>query len=83
MPVFLQVLYECHLQHPEQTFIFSMPSMTLSARYGATTGMKTAFLPRNFKRMSAMEQQACFDYMEPFRIIDDSFNYTKCIAHDQ
>jgi hypothetical protein len=56
--------------------------MTLSARYGATTGMKTACLPRNFKRVSAMGQQAYFDYMEPFRIIDDSFNYTKCIAHD-
>ena len=32
--------------------------------------------------MSAMEQQAYFDDMEPFRIIDDSFNYTKFIAHD-
>ena len=79
---FLRALHECHLKLPERTLIFPAPH-TLAARYGATTGMKTAFLPNNWERMSAMKKKAYFAYLEPFLIIDDSFQPSECLSYDQ
>ena len=36
--------------------------------------MKTAFMPRNFNRVGEMEKQVYFTYMEPFIVVDESFD---------
>jgi hypothetical protein len=78
---FLHALYECHPQQPNLTLIFA--NSTLRSRYGATFRMKAAGIPSNLEHMSAMEKQTYFTYMEPFLIIDDSFDPSECPNHDK
>jgi hypothetical protein len=78
----LSSLYKCHLMQPERTLVFV--GGTVSAlRYGATTGMKAASKPSNYFRMTEAERKKYFEYMEPFLVIDESFNYKNCTPHDK
>ena len=80
---FLNALHECHLKQPEHTLIFSRYLSRFTARYGAITGMKAAYIPSNFIRMSEVEKQAYFAYIGPYRLIEDSFYPHGCPNHDQ
>jgi hypothetical protein len=78
---FLNALHECHLQRPNHTLIFT--NSTLRSRYGATFRMKVAGIASNLEHMSVTEKQTYFTYMEPFLIIDDSFDPNECPNHDK
>lgn len=69
-------LNRCHLSQPEVTFIFAYTR--LAARYGATTGNRTAFLPSNFTRLSDVEKSKYFERMEPYFLIEDVFKADSC-----
>ena len=53
---FLNALHECHLKQPEYTVIFTKKlgpyygDPILGSYYGATAGMKTAYIPSNFNQ---------------------------------
>lgn len=72
----IEKLTDCHRRQPTATLIFA--DYTLGARYGAITGMKSAFRPTNFAGMSAAHKQAYFANMEPFLMIDDDFDPGEC-----
>lgn len=75
---YLAALRECHVRQPSTTLIFARPLTEQASRYGATTGMLAAFAPSNLDRMSAVERQAYFTYMEPYLYVDADFDPHAC-----
>ncbi len=78
----LEAIQKCHILHPDSTLIF-LSQPTFAARYGATTGMKAALLPENFARMSQEGKQAYLAYMQPYLVMDDSFQEKACNSNGQ
>ena len=79
---FIEALHACHTAQPEHTMIFALPLDTAATRYGATTGMKAAIMPRNFSRMNESEQQAFLAYLAPYTLVDTSYDTRTCSAHE-
>jgi hypothetical protein len=75
----LQAVKKCHLYHPGSTLIFpGAGTSTFASRYGAVTGMPSALLPRNFPRMTPEQQQAYFSFIEPYFLVDSTFEARAC-----
>lgn len=70
----------CHRLHPERVYIFSNAREygDFTAKYGALSGMKTAFIPSNFNAMNGQQKAAYFASMQPFTIIDDPWEVQAC-----
>jgi len=71
-------LYSCHKLKPWSIYIFTGEAGAMAPRYGAITGMPTAFLPSNFDRMTIPEKDRYFEHMQPFVIIDSLAAIKKC-----
>ena len=60
-------LIRYHNQSPESTLIFEGTlGISMAAKYGALTGMKTALPPSNLKRMNESERERYFSSMVPY-----------------
>jgi hypothetical protein len=77
-------LNKCHSAHPEATYIFTSDSlskyydMKIAARYGATTGKRTAFIPTNFSTLDEEEKERYLNKMYPYFIISTPIKIDKC-----
>jgi hypothetical protein len=68
----------CHKKRPDLTLVFPGETLGIAPRYGATTGLPTAFVPSNFERMNDKEKNVFFDHIAPFAIIDHFEDLEKC-----
>jgi len=73
-------LYQCHLTDPKNTYIFMNEARGLAPRYGALTGMRAAFIPSNFARMTDIEKSNYFEFMQPYVLIDSIAKVEKCTS---
>ncbi|NOT10842.1 MAG: hypothetical protein HOP23_03245 [Methylococcaceae bacterium] len=74
----IQALQACHSANADKTYLFMPDTVDLAPKYGALTGMKSAFIPHNFSGMSAMEKNAYFKQMVPFVAINNLKEKGKC-----
>ena len=73
-------LYSCHLEDSKNTYIFMNEARGIAPRYGALTGMRTAFIPSNFDRMTNIEKSNYFKFMQPYVLIDSISKAEKCTS---
>jgi hypothetical protein len=66
----IEVLRICHEKMPAVHYIFMEGETGLAARYGAVTGYRAAFIPKNFKQMPEESKQAYLQYMRPYALLD-------------
>ncbi len=77
-------LNKCHSAHPEATYIFTSDplskyyDMKIAARYGATTGNRTAFIPTNFPTLNEEEKERYLNKMHPNFIVSIPIEIDKC-----
>lgn len=71
-------LYLCHLMDSKKTYIFMNEVAGIAPRYGALTGMRAAFGPSNFNRMTNSEKSNYFEFMNPYVLIDGIEKVEKC-----
>jgi hypothetical protein len=73
-------LYQCHLKSPKSTYIFMNEAGGLVSSYGALTGMRAAFIPSNFTKMTNAEKSSYFEFMQPYVLIDSIAKVENCIS---
>lgn len=74
----IESLRQCHTSNPESTYIFDPASEMNYFKYGAITGMRTAGLPSNFRKMSKDQKEDFFSHMMPYALIENYSNGGKC-----
>ena len=74
----IRKIYTCHKTHPEETYIFIKDANFIAPKYGAITGMKTAFIPSNFDDMNGKEREMYFSKMVPYKLIENLSNLSDC-----
>lgn len=73
-------LYLCHRTDSKKTYIFMNEAEDIASHYGALTGMRTAFSPSNFDRMTDAEKSNYFEFMGPYVLIDSIEKVEKCTS---
>ena len=74
----IAVLASCH-QHNENTvYIFMGDTRRLAPKYGALTGMRTAFIPSNFNNMDEKTKSSYFEHLKPYLLINDLSKISSC-----
>jgi cytochrome c553 len=70
--------YSCHLSEPGRRFIFGGELAFIAPRYGALTGLPTAFLPSNYKEMSEGARASYLSAMTPYRLMLTARDIDQC-----
>lgn len=77
----IDALRACHQLTPERTYIFVHDAEHLASRYGAVTGLRTAFIPANFDKMTDIQRNDYFAHMQPYVLIDKITKLRHCAGH--
>lgn len=74
----VDALRNCHQGTPERTYVFTKGAMYLAPKYGALTGMRAAFIPANFDRLTAEGRAAYWGHIGPNKVIDSLRDVPPC-----
>jgi hypothetical protein len=76
----IETLKACHQLEPQTVYIFMKEAGGISPRYGAITGMRTAFRPSNFEWMNEMQKLTYLDQMKPYVLFDRLSQVEQCAS---
>ncbi len=74
----IQTLKACHETERHKTYVFMKEGGFVAPRYGAVTGMRTAYIPSNFESMNESQKLAFLDVMKPYVLFDSLLKVEQC-----
>ena len=74
----IQTLKVCHQFEPQTVYIFMKEAGFVAPRYGAVSGMRIAYIPSNFERMTEGQRAAYLDQMKPYKLFASLLQVEQC-----